>query len=67
MRGCYAENRHMVFFWKLPGKRACNVWLERKCDVWKSITQQRVNDTLALVCLATLCWSLLDFADTGLH
>jgi hypothetical protein len=28
MRGCFAENRHMVFFWKLPGKRACDVLLE---------------------------------------
>jgi hypothetical protein len=36
-------------------------FLKRTCDVGKSIsiTQQTVNDTLALVCLAMLCWSLL--------
>jgi hypothetical protein len=21
MRGCFSENRHVVFFWKLPGER----------------------------------------------
>jgi hypothetical protein len=26
--GCFAENRHVVFFWKLPGKGACDVLLE---------------------------------------
>ena len=39
MRGCFAENRHTVFFLKLSGERACNSlleWmLERTCDVWK--------------------------------
>ena len=25
---CFAENIHVVFFWKLPGKRACDVFLE---------------------------------------
>ena len=33
----FAENRHVVYFWKLPGKRACDVLfektLERTCDV----------------------------------
>jgi hypothetical protein len=37
--GCFGENRHVVFFWKLPGERACDVlleWmLERTCDVRK--------------------------------
>ena len=35
----FAENRYMVYFWKLSGERACNVLLEqtfeRTCDVWK--------------------------------
>jgi len=35
--GCFADNRHMMFFWKLPGKEACDVLLERTlertCDV----------------------------------
>lgn len=39
MTGCFAENRHVMFLWKLPGERACDVlleWmLERTCDVWK--------------------------------
>ena len=38
-RGCFGENRLMVFFWKLPGKRACDVLLkhtiERTHSVWK--------------------------------
>jgi hypothetical protein len=28
MRGCFAENRHVVFLCKLPGERACDVLLE---------------------------------------
>jgi hypothetical protein len=35
---CFVEKRHMVYFWKLPGKRACDDLLEempeRTCDVW---------------------------------
>ena len=52
MTGCVAENRHVVFFWKLPGKRSCDVlleWmLERTRDVW---IQDKENDAVALVCL----------------
>ena len=37
MGGRFAENRHVVFFWKLPGKGACGVlpeqMLERTRDV----------------------------------
>jgi hypothetical protein len=36
---CFAENRQTVFFWKLPGRRACGVLLEqtlkRTHDIWK--------------------------------
>jgi hypothetical protein len=32
MRGCFAENRHVVFFWKLPGERESNVLLERTLE-----------------------------------
>lgn len=61
-----------MLFWKLPGERACGALLERMPGrhvvFGKSITdQQTVNDTLALVRLATLGWSSLCFADTGLH
>jgi hypothetical protein len=28
MSGYFAESRHVVFLWKLPGKRACDILLE---------------------------------------
>ena len=38
-RGCFAENRHVVFFWKLPRKRTWNAlleWMLERClVVWK--------------------------------
>jgi len=70
--GCFAENRHVVFFWKLPEgeKGGCGVlleqMLERTRDVWKGYkynptdrqrTMQTADGALALVLLATLCWS----------
>ena len=72
MGGHFAENRHMVFFWKWPGERVCGGllgrMLERTCDVWEwYIAQQTVDNTVALVCLSTLSWPLLGFADTGLQ
>ena len=69
--GCFAENRHMVFLWKLPDKSASDVLqsgcLREHMMVGKgvSITQQPVDDSVALVHLATLGWSLLGFADDG--
>ena len=36
MRECFAEIRHAVFFWKLPGERACDVLLEWTLE-WKLI------------------------------
>ena len=51
------EQTHVVFFWKLPGERACDVWKEHKYNP---------TDILALVHLATLCWSWLGFPDAGL-
>ena len=39
MGAYFAESRHVMFFWKLPGKRACDVlleqMLERACDACK--------------------------------
>jgi hypothetical protein len=32
MRGCFAENRHMIFLWKLPEKKACDGLLERTLE-----------------------------------
>ena len=60
----------MVFFWKLPGERVCDVFLEqmfeRQLMLGKSV-KQWTDDALALVHLATLCWSSLGFADAGLR
>jgi hypothetical protein len=37
--GCFAENRHVVFFWMMPGKGTCDILLhlsfERTHDIWK--------------------------------
>jgi hypothetical protein len=51
---CFSENRHVVFFWKLPGK-----WAWKMMFYWSgclrehtmfgksiSVTQQRVDDTV---------------------
>jgi hypothetical protein len=47
MRGCFVENRHVVFFWKIPGKGACDVLLEqtleRTCDVWKQFKYNPID------------------------
>ena len=58
MRGCFAENRHVLFFWKLSSERTCDVSLEHTLERI-SITQQTVDEALALVRLAGLCWALL--------
>lgn len=59
----------MVFFWKLPGARACDILLERtlkRTHIWKG---SRYNTTdhgrrcVVLVRLATLGCSSLGFAD----
>jgi hypothetical protein len=31
------------FFWKQPGTRACDVLLERLCDVWKGYKYEPTN------------------------
>ena len=57
----FAEKQHIVFFWKLPRKGACDVllmWmLERTCDVWKGYKNnpKTVDGTVTSVFLATLC------------
>jgi hypothetical protein len=61
--GCFAENRHVVFFWKLPGKRACTVLLERTLartlDVWKwyKYNSTILGDTVWHWFTLPLCWS----------
>jgi hypothetical protein len=48
MRGCFAENRYIMFFLKLSGKGACDVlleWmLERTRDVWKGYRYIPINN-----------------------
>jgi hypothetical protein len=50
VRGCFIENSHVVFFWRQPGKRACDVllerMLERTCDIRedRNIAQWTVRD-----------------------
>ena len=56
MGRCFAENRHMVFIWKLPGKRACDVLLEQDLrgyfaeadlreDVFLRLTLERIPES----------------------
>ena len=66
MRGCFAGNRYMVFFWKLCGERACDVLLERVHDVWKEC-KCNSTDSGQLSDIGSPCWSLLGFADDALH
>jgi hypothetical protein len=66
--GCFAENRHMVDFLKLPIKRARDVLLEWTLDstrdVWKGLNMTQKTDSeqhrqyrVTLVCLDIFCWS----------
>lgn len=69
VRGCLAENRLMVVFWKLSGERACDVLLgqtlKRTCDVWKGCKHnptdsgQCFQHWFVLQLFTGLCWSLL--------
>ena len=64
MRGCFAENRHMVFLAKLSGERACDFllkWmLERTCNVWK---EYKCNPADSGQCSGWHWFSLLVFTD----
>jgi len=69
--GYFADNRHVVFFWKLPGKEASEVLLEqmlkRTLDAWKGYKcnpTERGCCCTPLVLLAMCCWSLL-VSDNG--
>lgn len=77
MRGSFAEadmgedvllKADMVFFWNLVKEHVMFCW-SRHVMFGKGIciTQQTVDYALVLICLATLCWSSLVFADAGLH
>ena len=62
MVGCFSENKHMMFFAELPGKRACDIFLELTLErVWKGYKYNPADNgcCVAFVHLATL----LVFAD----
>lgn len=72
--GRFAENRHVVDFWKLPMKRPWDVLLDwtlgRTRDVWEGSDCNPTDSggcCMALVCLDILCCLLLGFVDAGLH
>ena len=46
--------RSSAFFWKLSGERARDAWLEQMLQRTDDV--QRVDNTLALVRSAGLCW-----------
>jgi hypothetical protein len=50
MGRCFIENRYVVFFWKQPGKGACDIFLEqtlaRTSDVWKECNYNQQCTTL---------------------
>jgi hypothetical protein len=63
MGGRFVENRHVVFFWKVPGKGACDVlleWtLERTQDVWKGYKCNLSDSWAMLSGIGSPCHSLL--------
>lgn len=71
--GWFAQNRPVMFFWKLPGQRSCDVLLEwmldRTPDVGKviTITQQTVDNPVALVHLAFFTDHLLPWLHRERH
>ena len=78
MRGCFCWCRHVFcfekwpvwFFWKLPGKGACDVLLDQMLDMcshdtWEGYKYNSTDNGWSCVVLAhgnTLCWSPLHFA-----
>jgi hypothetical protein len=40
VRGRFVENRHVVFFWKLPGEKACDVFLELTGERTQAVSNQ---------------------------
>ena len=68
MGRCFIENRYVVFFWKQPGKGACDIFLEqtlaRSSDVWKESKWNPINsERLLLHCDALQCFTGLHFVE----
>ena len=63
LRECFAKNRHVLFFWRLPCEKACDalpeLMFERMHDVWK---EYKYNPKDIGQCS---CNSLLNFS--GVH
>jgi hypothetical protein len=68
MKGCFAEKRHAVFFWKFSGERLCDVLLEQRGHIMfaksVSIIQQTTDSTMTLVALLVFVGL---FTDADLH
>jgi hypothetical protein len=58
MGGCFAENKHIACFWKVPGKGACNIllelMLERAHSVWEVYRYNPTDCGLGCVALVHL-------------
>jgi hypothetical protein len=73
MGGYFVENRHMVFVWKLTGKRTCGIYLEQVLERTLmfgrciNITQQLILGGIGLSCLCfqECVYSLLTSAQIG--
>lgn len=66
MGRCFTKNRHILFSWRQPGKRACNVFLEEMLektqDVWKAYKYQwTMLDDTGTPCH---CWALMTLVFT---
>lgn len=68
MRGYFAEKRHTVLFWKLTGKRVCDILLEwklkRTCDVWRECKYNLTPDSGQMLLHWFALQLLLVFVDT---
>jgi hypothetical protein len=53
MGRCFTENRHVVLFWKLPGKGARDVLLEQMLErthaVWKVYKYNPTDSSLMML------------------
>lgn len=79
VRGCSAEDRHVVLFWKLPDERACDVLLEQMFERTRDVLREsKYNPAKSGQCSCThlpctsllvivgLCW-YWSFLKTLLH
>jgi len=67
MRGCFVENRRMLFFWKLSWKRSCNVLLKQTLEREHVMFTKSINTTPQTMrersCIGSPCNALMVFTD----